>query len=104
MNRRNLEAMKAGFTKDELIEELEEIIDALTHEGRQGELEQANVTLADDNRKLRECLTGVRAMVNEQDCRGDEDCDHCMIVYHTIDPVLDPEAIALRNQANTEGV
>jgi hypothetical protein len=35
-----------------------------------------------------EVLTDVQDMVNEQDCRGDEDCDHCVIVHHTLDPAM----------------
>lgn len=45
--------------KDARIEFLEEEIQALTHEGRQGELEQANVGLAAENERLREALKGL---------------------------------------------
>ena len=38
------------------IERLREEVEALTHEGRQGELEQANVGLATENEKLRQEL------------------------------------------------
>lgn len=41
--------------------------------------------------RLREALKTVRALVDEQDClecRGDEDCDHCLAIYQVIDPAL----------------
>ena len=39
---------------------LREEIEALTHEGRQGELEQANVGLAEENARLRACARSWR--------------------------------------------
>ena len=39
-------------------------------------------------RVMKNVLGNVRSMVDEYECRGDEDCDHCLIVHHTIDPAL----------------
>lgn len=39
-------------------------------------------------KRYREALEHVKALVNEQECRGDEDCDHCLIVYHVIEDAL----------------
>ena len=33
-------------------------------------------------------LKDVRASVLELECRADEDCDHCQMIYHEIDPAL----------------
>jgi hypothetical protein len=38
------------------VERLKEEIEALTHKGRQGELEQGNAALANENARLREAL------------------------------------------------
>lgn len=35
--------------------------------------------------RLRNALVEVRALVSEQECRGDEDCDHCLIIHGVID-------------------
>lgn len=35
--------------------------------------------------RLRHALVEVRALVSEQECRGDEDCDHCLILHGVID-------------------
>jgi hypothetical protein len=38
--------------------------------------------------RLKSALSLVKSLVEEQECRGDEDCDHCLIIYGTIDPAL----------------
>jgi hypothetical protein len=52
------------------------------------ELRTAAPKLALGLKRALEVLTDVQDMVNEQDCRGDEDCDHCVIVHHTLDPAM----------------
>jgi hypothetical protein len=45
-------------------------------------------TLIDVALGLVKALEDARDYVDEQECRGDEDCDHCLVVHHTIDPAL----------------
>lgn len=33
-------------------------------------------------------LKEARSMANELECRADEDCDHCQLVHHVLDPVI----------------
>lgn len=37
---------------------------------------------------MEETLSHIQSYVDAQECRGDEDCDHCLIVYQTIEPAL----------------
>lgn len=60
--------MDAVKVADELrteLEQAEETIQALTHEGRQGELEQANVNLANENQLLHQKLDELRAKLEQ---------------------------------------
>jgi hypothetical protein len=50
------------------------------------------MALHEKAKRFEKVLREVRAQVEEQDCRGDEDCDHCLIVHQTIDPALNAVA------------
>jgi hypothetical protein len=38
--------------------------------------------------KLRDAIKDIRDYVDEQECRGDEDCDHCFVVHLVIDKAI----------------
>lgn len=46
------------------------------------------VVMSNGKHIAHEGLKQVRAAVDSGECRGDEDCDHCFIVYKMIDPIL----------------
>jgi len=54
------------------------------------ELEEsyANARLIAAAPELLEALKNARAVVAEYECRGDEDCDHCQVIHHIIDPAI----------------
>lgn len=58
--------------RDAALERCTEEISALTHSGRQGELEKANVGLAGENERLRELLRQVSALMHKWDGGMDE--------------------------------
>jgi len=48
------------------------------------ELEKLRV----ENSLFRSALKELRTAIDQGECRADEDCDHCHLIYEIIDPVL----------------
>lgn len=63
----------ASAYADIVLEALSDHLEALTHEGRQGELEQANVGLATENARLTERVSHLELEIKQANEEADED-------------------------------